>query len=121
MSIGHDWKKRLRVAGVTKAQARREEKARRDEMRAEETIAKLESTLAHTKKRRCLVMSLEYGETTIPFEKMYGKKFTTSEAFEGAAKTVAEYCLSNEMDIYIWEEDFSMSRGNIGAEIWVTP
>lgn len=124
MSLGNEWKERL---GVEKTQNRKlseTEKASVEKDRAEEIIFKLLQHVSQVNKHRCLVMKLEYLDIIQPqrFDGLYGKKFVSSDRFLRAAKIVVEYCLANDLDVYVWEEDFSLAlRENIGAEIWVTP
>lgn len=66
------------------------------------------------------MVELKNDEASVSLDELRGQ-FTSSSPFIGAAKDIVEYCLSNDLDVYIIEADFSMSCGSIGAEIWVTP
>ena len=123
MSLGSEWEERLgasKIQDPKKPNPAEQESAERQ--RAEETILTLQQSLCEVRDHRYLVMKLEYRDVTGRFDSMYGKKFVSSDRFKGTAKIVVEYCLANDLDVYVWEEDFSMAlREKIGAEIWVTP
>ncbi len=121
MSIGERWKKRLEEAGARRKQAAKATQAAITEKRAEEIVANLRANLAKETRNHCLVMTIEDGESAVELDSLRNRQHSSSDPFLGAAKTVVEFCLQNWLDVYVWEEDFSMSGGSIGAEIWVTP
>lgn len=123
MSLGNEWKKKLDARKIKILKPSEAEKLAAEEQRAEETILKLQQSLNEVQDHRCLAMTLGYHDVVGQrFEGLYGKKFVSSDRFLWAAKIVVEYCLENGLDVYVWEEDFSMTlREKIGAEIWVTP
>lgn len=121
MSIGENWKRRLETARTQRRQATAAAQARAAEQRASEVIAQLQRKLEKRMEKDCLVMVLEESESTVDFDRLRNEMYTSSELFRGAAKTVVDWCLENGLDVYVWEHDFKMSRGSIGAEIWVTP
>ncbi len=123
MSLGSEWGGRLSVSKIQdpkKPDITEQESA--EKQRAEETILALQQSLREMRDHRCFAMKLEYRDVAGHFDSMYGKKFVSSDRFKRAAKIVVEYCLANDLDVYVWEEDFSMVlRERMGAEIWVTP
>ena len=120
MSIGSEWKARIETDAEEEHRAARIEAEERAEVRAAQAIEKLKRNLADRLSRDCLVMDLERNEVSVPFDKLYGQ-VKSSHRFRGAAKVVVEFCLENDLDVYVWEEDFKMSSGSIGGEIWVMP
>lgn len=121
MSIGRDWKERLDASVAQQRVVTEAAQVTAAEQRARETIMHLKKNLEKAKEHRCLVMALYHNESTVPDHQLRNKQYTSSKLFLGAAKTVVDYCLTNDLDVYVWEEDFRMSSGEIGAEIWVTP
>lgn len=124
MSLGSEWEKRLGLKKVQTDKPNEQEKQSAEKRRAQEIILKLqEDLIKRVADHRCLAMTLGYHDVVGQrFAGLYGKKFVSSERFLGAAKIVVEYCLENGLDVYVWEEDFSMAlREKIGGEIGVTP
>ncbi len=121
MKIGESWKRRLKQNEYDRQHSARMATAALAAKRARETIQKLRRSLAQARDHRCLVMELDRSETVADFNQFYGVQIASSEGFLGAAKTVVEFCLENELDVYVWESEFKMTGGCIGAEIWVTP
>lgn len=121
MSLGQDWKRRLQADQRQFDYSEEEKRLSAIKERARKIIAEFERSIGQEKEHRHLVMKLNEGETRSNFKELYGRRFTSSDEFLGAAKIVVEYCLTNDFDVYVWEYDFKMSIGPFGAEIWVTP
>lgn len=121
MSIINDWIKRLKDKEITAEAEKASAEAQRVSNRAARSIAGLEIKLMTSTEHTCLVMELNTNESVYSFDELRNNQYHDSNAFLGAAKIVVNYCLKNGLDVYVWEHDFKMSSGSIGAEIWVTP
>ncbi len=121
MSLGKNWRARLNAANALKCHAAQATWKTKEEEEAKEKIAQLQRNLPKEKDHQCFVMRLKEDQASVSFDQLRNKQYTSSKVFLGAARTVVEFCLENDLDVYVWEVDFKMSCGQIGAEIWVTP
>ena len=112
-SIGSAWKERLEKNKHLVGDA--------EKCRAEMYIYQLQKQLETSTERQCFVMALYSSESLVSFDELRGKQHRSHAQFLGAAKVVVDYCLQNDLDVYVWAGQFRHSTHAIGAAIWVTP